>query len=126
MKKLFLIAIGTISLTLGVIGIVVPGLPTTVFLLFTAACYARSSDKLYNWLLDHKLFGKLIKDYNVHKAMPLKSKIVALVMMWTAILTSCIFFIQNEYVIILVFVAGIAGTIAINSVKTKKNSMKIY
>ena len=117
---------GTISLTLGVIGIVVPGLPTTVFLLFTAACYARSSDKLYNWLLDHKLFGKLIKDYNVHKAMPLKSKIVALVMMWTAILTSCIFFIQNEYVIILVFVAGIAGTIAINSVKTKKNSMKIY
>ena len=118
MKKVLFIFLGTLSLAIGVIGIVVPGLPTTTFLLISAALYARSSEKLYNWLLNHKIFGKFIKNYREHKAMPLKSKIIALVMMWSAIIISTVFFINYLLVRIIVIICGIIGTIVIYKLKT--------
>ena len=60
MIKLFLIVLGSVFLGLGFLGIFTPGLPTTPFLLLAAGCYVRSSDSLYSWLLQHKLFGKYI------------------------------------------------------------------
>ena len=98
MKKVLFISLGSLSLAIGVIGIVVPGLPTTTFLLIAAALYFKSSEKLYNWLINHKILGKFIKDYQTHRAMPLKSKIIALLSMWIAVLTSIFFFIDIQFV----------------------------
>jgi uncharacterized membrane protein YbaN (DUF454 family) len=70
---------------LGVLGIFVPLLPTTPFLLLAAACFVRSSPRLYVWLIHHKWFGKYIRYYREHRAIPLRAKIVALVLLWSVI-----------------------------------------
>jgi uncharacterized membrane protein YbaN (DUF454 family) len=118
MKKILFISLGSLSLAIGVIGIVVPGLPTTTFLLIAAALYFKSSEKLYNWLLNHKILGKFIKDYQTHRAMPLKSKIIALLSMWTAVLTSIFFFIHIQPVKLVMLLCALIGTIIILRVKT--------
>ncbi len=118
MIKALLVVAGSISLSLGVVGIFVPGLPTTVFLLGAAACYVKSSDKMYNWLLRHRIFGKYIHNYRKYRAMPLKSKIIALTMMWTMIGLSAGLFIENTTVKIIVVLSGVIGTVAILMVKT--------
>jgi len=124
MYKIFLIFLGSLSLGVGIVGIFVPGLPTTVFLLGAAACYARSSDRMYDWMLEHRVFGKYIKNYRKHKAMPIKSKIIALTVMWAMILLSAGFLIENIIVKIIVIIAGLIGTIAILLVKTMRRSME--
>lgn len=120
MFNFLLIIAGTITLGIGIIGIFVPGLPTTVFLLITAACYVRSSPKLYNWLINHKVYGKFIKDYQEKKGMQLKHKLSALLMMWISITASTVFFIENNVVIIIVLLCGLIGTIVILNVRTLK------
>jgi len=76
---------GILSLGLGVVGIFVPLLPTTPFLLLAAAAFVRSSPKLYAWLLNHKWFGSYIRHYREHRAIPLRAKVVALVLLWAMI-----------------------------------------
>lgn len=90
-QKILLIAAGLLCVGLGVLGIFLPLLPTTVFLLMAAACFARSSDRLYCWLLSHKWFGPYIKNWREHKALARKTKITILVILWTTLLiSSCI------------------------------------
>ena len=91
MKTLYIV-IGTISLALGILGIFLPLLPTTPFLLLTAALYFKGSSHLYNWLLNHRYFGPYIRNYRENKAIPLRAKIVSLVLMWGTMLY-CIFFL---------------------------------
>ena len=76
--KVFYIILGSVLVGIGGIGIVVPGLPTTPFLLLAAGCYVKGSPRLHAWLLNHKLFGPLIKDYQEKKALPRKVKIFAI------------------------------------------------
>ncbi|MDO9152291.1 MAG: YbaN family protein [Paludibacter sp.] len=85
MKKL-LILFGIISLILGIIGVFVPLLPATPFILLAAWLFARSSDKLYNWLMHHKVFGKIVRDYHIDKSISLHAKIISLSFMWTTML----------------------------------------
>ena len=120
MVKAGLILLGSVSVALGVIGIFVPGLPTTPFLLIAAACYVRSSERLYHWLLNHKVLGKFVRDYQRDKAMPLRSKIVALASMWSMIGVSVVLFIQSDAIRFVVVICGLIGTAAILSVKTLK------
>jgi len=94
MKKALLIISGFVSLGLGIIGIVVPLLPTTPFLLLAAACFLKSSDRLYNWLLNHRLFGKHLRSYYQHRAIPLKIKIIAISLIWISIGSSVIFLVN--------------------------------
>ena len=75
-------ALGLAFVGVGTVGIVVPGLPTTPFLLLAAACFARGSARLEAWLLSDPVFGPLIKDFREHRAVPLRAKVVALVLMW--------------------------------------------
>jgi uncharacterized membrane protein YbaN (DUF454 family) len=83
-----LVAVGVASVGLGTIGIFIPLLPTTPFLLLAAACFVRSSDRLYAWLLGHRVYGPIIRGYREHKALPLSSKVTILVLTWGAIGTS--------------------------------------
>lgn len=118
LKKIILIILGTISLVVGIIGIVVPGLPTTTFLLIASACYVRSSEKLYSWLINHKIYGKFIKDYQQHKAITKNQKMISIVSMWLMISISILFFIDISWVKIVLLLCGITGTIIVLSIRT--------
>lgn len=84
-----LLAVGWMSVALGVIGIFLPVLPTTPFLLLAAACFARSSPRFYNWLVEHPRLGPWIGDYLEGNGIPLKGKVYAIGLMWISILFSC-------------------------------------
>lgn len=114
-----LVILGTISLILGIIGIFLPLLPTTPFLLLTAFLYFRSSTKAYNWLISHKYFGPYIINYREKKIIPLRAKVLALILMWVSILNCIIFLIDKIWVNILLLTIAIGVTIHILSFKSK-------
>ena len=91
MKKFFLIFAGFLFTALGVIGIFLPLLPTTPFLLLAAAAFFRSSEKYYRWLLDNKYLGKYIKNYREKRGIPSRAKITALILLWISIGYSAFF-----------------------------------
>ena len=76
------LAVGTVSLVLGIVGVFLPMWPTTPFLLLTAACYIRSSDRLYRWLIEHRHLGRYVRDYMSGKGIPLRAKRVSLSLIW--------------------------------------------
>lgn len=117
--KAFLIVIGFIAVGLGILGMFLPILPTTPFLLLAAACFAKSSNRFYHWLLNNKWFGSYIKNYREGKGIPLKIKIMALGFLWSTILLSTIFFLDNIYVRIVLLLIALAVTIHISLIKTK-------
>lgn len=93
---------GALALIIGIIGLFVPGLPTTPLVLLAAACWSKASPRLHNWLLTHKRFGPMVRNWEERRAIPLKAKILSSTMMacscawllwayperlWTGILT---------------------------------------
>ncbi len=117
-----LILLGHICVGLGAIGIVLPLVPTTPFLLLAAACYARGSERFYNWLLNNKYFGQYIRDYRDGKGIPLKAKIIAIILIWVTIGLSAIFFVPLLPVqILLFFLAGVITTYLLR-LPTKKSA----
>ena len=116
--KYLLIILGSLSLVLGVIGIFLPVLPTTPFLLLSAALYVRSSEKLYQWLINQKYLGTYIRNFREHHAIPLRAKILSIIMIWIT-LFYCSITISNIIWIKLMFIAlAIAVTCHILSYKT--------
>jgi len=81
-RRVLLVVAGTASLVLGIAGTVVPLLPTTPFLLLSAACYTRSSKRLHDWLLGHRVLGAYILSYREHKAISRRTKITSVALMW--------------------------------------------
>ncbi len=110
-KKILYLFLGFVSLFLGILGIIVPGIPTTPFLLLTAWFFVRSSDRLYNWLIEHKVFGAYIK--NLQKGMSIKFKVVSLLVMWSMIFVSCYFFIKDLNLIKIIIGLGFIGSFVI-------------
>ncbi|MCW4054123.1 MAG: YbaN family protein [Candidatus Bathyarchaeota archaeon] len=93
-RTLWFIA-GTICVVLGAIGMVLPILPTTPFLLAAAACYYKSSSRMHKWLLNNKWFGEYIRNYTEGKGLTKKTKIVALSVLWTTIIFSTVFMLDR-------------------------------
>lgn len=89
MARYALLAVGWLSVALGVIGIFLPVLPTTPFLLLAAACFVRSSRHFYDWLVDHPRLGPWFRDYLEGNGIPLKGKTYAIATMWLSIGVSC-------------------------------------
>ncbi|MFJ5295390.1 YbaN family protein [Pseudomonas sp. NPDC088368] len=87
--RILLQGVGWLSVALGVIGIFLPVLPTTPFLLLAAACFARSSPRFYHWLVDHPRLGPWIRGYLEGDGIPLKGKVYAIGLMWLSIGFSC-------------------------------------
>lgn len=123
MKRIILTGLGLLSLALGIIGIFLPLLPTTPFLLISAACFMHSSQKLHKWLIGHKLFGKLIESYQKHRAISKTSKIVALATLWATIGASIAFLVANLWVSIALACIAVAVTIHIIRIKTLTEEM---
>lgn len=108
-RALFFVA-GTIFLALGAIGVVLPILPTTPFLLLALACYCRSSERMTHWMLNNKYFGKYIRNYKEGKGIPLKTKLFAITTLWITISISAIL-ILNIWIALILFAVAIAVTI---------------
>ena len=83
--RILLIALGSLSLLVGIIGIFVPLLPTTVFLLITAACYARGSQRAYDWLMTNRLFGRYLHNYRENHGATVGTKIISITSLWVGI-----------------------------------------
>lgn len=118
LKRMMLISIGTISITLGIIGIILPLIPTTPLLLLGAACWVRGSDRLHRRLLNNRWLGTYIKQYQDGLGIPFKTKVYVISIMWLSIGFSAIFIVPFIWAKILLFV--IAGSITwyICSIKT--------
>ena len=116
-KKYLLLIIGTISLVLGTIGIFIPILPTTPFILLASFCYIRSSNRLYDWLINHKIFGKYIYDYLVHKSVKKSAKITAVSLIWFSLFFS-FYIIKNLYINLILLIIGLLVSIHIIRLKT--------
>lgn len=73
--------LGFVFLGLGILGVILPGMPTTVFIILAGYCWAKSSRRFYQWLLNHKIFGKMLIDWQERRAMPKVAKYIAWSMM---------------------------------------------
>ena len=111
MMKYLLIALGTVSLGIGITGIFVPGLPVTPFVLLTAGLYARSSGRLYKWLIANRYVGPYISKFQRDRGMTVRSKLIAITIMWLMILMSVIYLLESGTSDTIVILVGIAGTI---------------
>jgi uncharacterized membrane protein YbaN (DUF454 family) len=126
---------GSLALVLGFIGIFVPLLPTTPFLLLAAACYMRSSERMHKWLLNNRLFGEYIKNYQEGRGIPLKTKIFTVSLLWISILCSMFFVVNKRLLmperlivqVILLIIAICVSTYVIRlpTLKNKQNVNKI-
>ncbi|MGE4572729.1 MAG: YbaN family protein [Candidatus Izemoplasmatales bacterium] len=124
MKKYVYISLGSICLALGSLGIVLPLLPTTPFLLLSAFFYLRSSQRLYYWLLNHRLFGIYIYSYINFHAIDLKTKISALSLLWLS-LTISIVLVNKLLVTLILLIIGLSVSLHILSLKTMSRDQMI-
>lgn len=118
--KWVLIIAGTFFVGLGVLGIVLPLLPTTPFFLLAAVCYAKSSKRFYTWLLNNKWFGNYVKNYQEKKGVPLKVKILSISLLWITILFSVVFIVHILLFRIILILIAIGVSIHILSIRTLK------
>jgi len=118
--RILLVIAGTFFVGLGIVGIFVPVLPTTPFLLLAAVCYARSSQRLYGWLLNNKWFGSYIRNYLERKGIPLKVKVVTVTLLWITIGVSVAFAVETLVLKLILVIIAIGVSIHILSVRTLK------
>ena len=106
MRGVFL-ALGTGALILGVLGIFLPLLPTTPFVLLAAACYARGSRRFYEWLLAQRTFGPIVHEWQHHRSIPYRTKLTAVVLMSLTLGTSIVFFVTPVWLKVALAVMGV-------------------
>ena len=88
MKKAVLVAAGSVSLALAVLGVFLPLLPTTPFLLLASACYVRSSERLHGWLMGNRVLGGYVRAFKERRGVPLRAKLTTVALLWLPLLYS--------------------------------------
>ncbi len=122
-RRTLLIVAGTVCVILGTVGIFVPLLPTTPFLLLAAACYTRSSDRLSCWLLQHRWFGRYIRNYREHRAITIGTKVLSISLLWITIGYTALAVIQHWALRAGLCAIAIGVTIHLLSLKTATREM---
>lgn len=118
--RVLLFTIGTITLIIGAIGIILPVLPTTPFLLLSLACYCRSSEQMTHWMLNNKYFGNYIRNYKEGKGIPQKTKIFAITILWITIGYSAVFILPIWIAQIVLLAIAVTVTIHLFRIPTYK------
>jgi uncharacterized protein len=116
-KRYLLITAGIVSLLLGAVGVLLPLLPTTPFLLLSSYCFIRSSERLYQWLIRHRIFGSYIYHYLEYRAVKRNAKIMALLLLWPSLLFS-ILIVGRRSVTIVLLLIGMGVSLHILSLRT--------
>jgi uncharacterized membrane protein YbaN (DUF454 family) len=119
-KRRLLIAAGTLCTGLGIIGIFVPILPTTPFLLLAAACYMRSSERFYRWLTNNRVFGAYVRNYIEGRGMPIRIKVLTILLLWLAIGLSITFAVQSLVIRIILISIAVGVTVHIALIRKRK------
>jgi uncharacterized protein len=119
-KRYLFITLGTVFVVIGMIGIFVPVLPTTPFLLLAAFFYLRGSKRFYDWLINNKVCGSYIRNYIEGRGMPLRVKIFTIALLWTGIGISIWLTYPNLIVLIILLLVAIGVTLHIALLKVKK------
>jgi len=120
--RALLIVLGTLCVVLGVIGMILPVLPTTPLLLLAALCYARSSERFYNWLMTNRWCGKYIRNYREGRGIPLKQKVLTILLLWLTIGSTAWLAVSQWWVRWTLL--GIAFGVTIHLVKIKTYKQK--
>jgi uncharacterized membrane protein YbaN (DUF454 family) len=114
------IVLGWMALLAGLIGIFLPVLPTTPFILLSAACFARGSARFYFWLYEHRVFGPVLQDWQNHRAIPLRAKQLGIGMMWVSMAFSAYLFRENTPVLVALMMTAIIVTIILLRIPTRR------
>lgn len=118
LRKWLLMAVGILAVGMAVVGIFIPVLPTTPFLLLAAGCFMRSSERLYAWLIHHKWFGDYIRHYRDYRAISLQTKALTLGLLWTVIGATAVFAVTQWWVRALLAVVAVSVTLHLLQIKT--------
>ena len=124
LSRFFWFCIGFIIMVIGIIGIVVPGLPTTPLMILASACFARSSQKFYDWIINNKMFGHHVKNYREGKGIPKRSKPIILSTLWFFVLFAVLIAIPDSAPVISkisTLVLAVIGTIFIIMIPNLQN-----
>lgn len=105
--RAFYLAAGFVCVGLAALGLVLPVLPTTPFLLLAAACFARSSDRFYKRLLNHRAFGPLVREWREHRSIPYRTKLFAIGLMSVSLCVSIVFFVRPAWLQAVLAVVGL-------------------
>jgi uncharacterized membrane protein YbaN (DUF454 family) len=116
-KKALLVAAGSVSLALAVLGVFLPLLPTTPFLLLASACYVRSSERLHGWLMGNRLLGGYIRNFKERRGVPLRAKIITVVLLWLPLLYS-VYRLDLFWLELLLVLMGVTWSILIFRMKS--------
>lgn len=119
LKRWALAAAGVISLLLAILGMVLPGLPTTPFVLLAATCFARASPRLHAWLLGHRFLGPLVHDWEAHRSLPLRIKLISTCLMAVMVGLSAWQFMGKPWLAALVLVLGAVGAWVVWRIPTR-------
>jgi len=118
--KYFYLISGFLLVAIGVIGIFLPLLPTTIFLILASVCFVKSSPRANEWLRNHKVLGAYIKNYQDKSGLTITSKIFNLILLWGMITVSAFLFTDGLYIRVLLFAIAIGVSIHLVMIKTKK------
>jgi len=113
-----LIVSGTLCVALAVLGMFLPILPTTPFLLLAAFCYARSSERFYQWLLTNRWCGEYIRNYQEGRGIPLGQKILTVLLLWLTIGYTALFVVGVGWVRLILLGIAVGVTIHLIRIKT--------
>jgi uncharacterized membrane protein YbaN (DUF454 family) len=121
-KSTIFTVFGTIFLIIGAIGVFIPILPTTPFLLLAAACYLRGSERLHRWLIYNRVFGEFIRNYTEGRGIKQRQKIYTISFLWLMIIFSVIYVLKNPLFRILLFLIAMVVSIHIIMLPTIKQT----
>ncbi|MDD3236249.1 MAG: YbaN family protein [Candidatus Cloacimonetes bacterium] len=120
LRRGLMLICGSLALGLGLLGIVLPLLPTTPFLVLAGFCYSRSSRRLYNWLHGNPLFGEYLRRYVNKEGIPLRVKVITIALLWLSILISAFLLIHGQqwFIRIILLFIGIGVSIHLLLIRT--------
>lgn len=118
--RYFYLISGILLVTIGVIGIFLPVLPTTIFLILASACFVKSSPRANEWLRNHKVLGMYIKNYQDKTGLSIRAKIFNITFLWVMILLSAFYFTNEFYIRIILILIAVGVTIHLLMIKTRK------
>ena len=124
LQRALLVAAGIFCLVLGTVGLFLPILPTTIFYILAAAAFARNSDKMYQWIMQHRFFGRFIRNYRLYHAVSLTSKIISVAFLWLTLGATVVFAVHVWWLRALLLLIAIGVSWHILALKTLTHEMQ--